>query len=175
MGISYKGTEKQKLAMKTYSRMINALESIETWLQDEYRRYGLTENQFIIMENLYYSGPLTLSDVVEKIAKSEANPTQVIDSLEKSGFIERHRSTKDRRYVLLFLTKSGSEKIAQHSDNHVKSITSLLKVLSTEEQGELSALCSKIVAGIPEKHSSRTKTKDKSTQNLITRRIDKEE
>ncbi len=71
----------------------------------------LTPSQFYSLMILDEMDGLPLSKISERIRRSPGNMTLVIDNLEKEEFVERQRSTKDRRVILIKLTDLGRKKI----------------------------------------------------------------
>lgn len=69
----------------------------------------------------------TPSDVAQTLMVTLGTVTTCLNNLERKGYIERIRSTKDRRVVHLYLTKKGRLIYRLHKRFHnqmVKSITS---------------------------------------------------
>lgn len=56
--------------------------------------------------------PMTPSKLAELTGLSSGAVTDVIDRLERAGFVKRERSTADRRSVLLRLTPAHTQRVA---------------------------------------------------------------
>jgi DNA-binding MarR family transcriptional regulator len=54
-------------------------------------------------------GPLPPSKIAQHIMVNSSTVTGVIDRLEKKGFLERMRNSKDRRVITIALTENGTE------------------------------------------------------------------
>jgi MarR family transcriptional regulator, 2-MHQ and catechol-resistance regulon repressor len=144
MGTRYQGTTEENRVLDSYVKIVRASNSLVARLGEEFHHYGLTESQFGVLEALYHMGPLCLSDLSRKILKSEANMTLIVDNLERDGLVVRKRSNKDRRYIVIHLTKAGREKIKLHFQGHVQVLVTLFQVLEPAEQEELARLCKKL-------------------------------
>lgn len=92
------------------------------------------------MEALYHLGPLSQGQLGEKILKSNANLTTVVDTLEKKGLVVRERSETDRRKVSVHLTDSGETLIAKVFPRHAKVVSEELGFLSVKEKNLLTEL-----------------------------------
>jgi MarR family 2-MHQ and catechol resistance regulon transcriptional repressor len=91
----------------------------------------------------------------QKILKSGANITTVVDNLESRGLAERKRDSTDRRVVFVHLTAQGGEVIQRLFPIHAKKITETMSRLDMREQHVLGALCRKLGAvQMPSEESS---------------------
>jgi MarR family 2-MHQ and catechol resistance regulon transcriptional repressor len=77
----------------------------------------------------------------DKILKSTANITTVIDNLEKRALVKRIRQENDRRYITVELTEKGRTLIHDIFPEHVKHINHELSILSKDEKVKLKTLC----------------------------------
>lgn len=133
----------EKLALKTFTKLIRAAETVTAEVHVELTRYNLSISQFGVLEALYHLGPMCQRDIAKKILKSTGNITLVIDNLEKRNLVKRYRNQKDRRYFDIHLTDKGNGLIAEIFPAHVKRITEKMARFSEEEQLELGRLCKK--------------------------------
>jgi len=96
---------------RTYDR----LKAIEDQLFSAWR---ITPQQYNVMRLLDASHPtpiptLTLSN---RLISRAPDITRMLDKLEASGWIERHRSTDDRRTVLVKITTGGKKLLREIAD-----------------------------------------------------------
>jgi DNA-binding MarR family transcriptional regulator len=70
--------------------------------------------------------------------------TGVVDKLVKKGIITRERSEKDRRIVLLQLTRKGAEIAQQVEERNLSVSKTLLESLSKKEQEQFVSIFKKI-------------------------------
>jgi len=105
---------------------------------------NLTVSQFAVLEAVYHLGPLCQGELVEKILKSNANLTTVVDSLERKKLVRRERSDTDRRRVTVHLTETGEEMIARVFPRHGEVVAREFISLSREEKTTLTAILKKL-------------------------------
>lgn len=74
---------------------------------------GLTGPQLWAIKIIAESAPIKVSDLARRMYLHPATVVGIIDRLETRGFVERTRSTKDRRVVEITLTDQGKEVVAQ--------------------------------------------------------------
>ena len=108
---------------------------------------NLSTSQFGVLEALYHLGPLQPSQLAQKILKSSGNLTLVLTNLEKRGLVRRQRQEDDRRCILVHLTATGRQLIADIFPGHVEIVTREINVLTADEQRELARLCRKLGLG----------------------------
>ena len=129
-------TEQQKLALKSYVRLMRCVESLTTTLHKHLANSGLTPSQFGVLDALYSLGPLCQKEISQKLLKSGGNITMVIDNLEKRELVKRVRDAQDRRKFMIELTNEGKTVIEQVFPTHAQVAEELFLVLSVDELEE---------------------------------------
>ena len=133
----------QRHALNVYVKLMRATNTATSKIHKHLKEDNLTLSQFGVIEALYHQGPLSQSDLGEKILKSNANLTTVVDSLEKKALVVRKRSDHDRRRVTVHLTELGRELIAKVFPRHAKVVTRELGFLTAGEKDALEKLLRK--------------------------------
>jgi MarR family 2-MHQ and catechol resistance regulon transcriptional repressor len=123
---------------------MRAADSARNYAARTLARSGLTLTQFAVLEALYHLGPMSLSDIAQKILTTGGNLTMVVGNLERQGLALRQRSPKDRRVLIVALTPNGKKLIRDLFPDHAKAIVDFLDILSPKEQERLSDLCRKL-------------------------------
>jgi MarR family transcriptional regulator, 2-MHQ and catechol-resistance regulon repressor len=144
MPTHYNGTPQETLALDTFIKLTRANNSLEKRLVAGEALGDLTLSQFGVLETLLHLGPLSQSDICDKLLKSGGNITLVIDNLEKRGLVRRDPARHDRRISIVSLTPSGESLIKEVFPQQLKAIVEEFGVLSSEEQAELGRLCKKL-------------------------------
>ena len=80
--------------------------------RDTHRPEELSYAQYCLLFGLAERGELSASELASLADVAPATATQMLDSLVAGGFVERSRSERDRRMVLVSLTARGSELVA---------------------------------------------------------------
>lgn len=80
--------------------------------RDTHRPEELSYAQYCLLFGLAERGELSASELASLADVAPATATQMLDSLVLAGFVERSRSERDRRMVLVSLTARGSELVA---------------------------------------------------------------
>ncbi|MCA9868407.1 MAG: MarR family transcriptional regulator [Anaerolineae bacterium] len=144
MATHYAGTAAERQALDTFIKLSRAAESVNRRVNDHLRAYDLSVSQFGVLEALYHLGPLPVGQVADKILRSSANLTLVVDNLVKRGLVVRERRANDRRTVEISLTDGGRALIAAIMPAHVTGVVDAFAPLSPDEQATLAALCRKL-------------------------------
>lgn len=80
---------------------------------------------------------VTPTDIAKELMLTLGTVTTSLNKLEKKGYIERERSTSDRRVVYVHLTKKGRLLYRLHREFHKKMV---LKILANMSESEAEAL-----------------------------------
>ena len=101
---------------------------------------GLTYPQYLVMLVLWEKDGLTVSEIGEKLFLESSTLTPLLKKLQSNGIVNRERSTKDERQVIISLTAQGHAlklkavdiplQVAQASACDLDSITQLKDLLS---------------------------------------------
>jgi len=98
---------------------------------------GLCLTDFAALEALLHKGPLTISEIQEKVRLASGSMTAAVDRLEKLGLVVRTSSPSDRRARVVELTAKGQRLAASSFERHAKDIEALMSVLSEREMEQL--------------------------------------
>jgi len=98
---------------------------------------GLCLTDFAALEALLQKGPLTITQIQEKVRLASGSMTAAVDRLEKLGLVVRKASPSDRRARLLELTGKGKRLAASCFEKHAKDLEALMSPLSEKEMEEL--------------------------------------
>ncbi|SHO53479.1 MarR family winged helix-turn-helix transcriptional regulator [Desulfopila aestuarii] len=135
--------DKQRNALNLFVKLMRATNKLTSTVHEHLKDDNLTISQFGVLEAVYHLGPLSQSELGNKILKSNANLTTVVDSLEKKMLVERERASDDRRRVTVKLTESGKELISQVFPRHAQVVTNELAFLSDQDKDTLEKLLRK--------------------------------
>src|SRR6266850_4562924 len=98
---------------------------------------GLCLTDFAALEALLHKGPLTISQIQEKVRLASGSMTAAVDRLEKLGLVVRKSSPSDRRARVVELTAKGKRLAASCFERHAKDLEALMSALSEEEMEQL--------------------------------------
>jgi len=82
------------------------------------------------------NGPKKMSELSDVLKTTKSNITNLVDILERSGYLSRVRSREDRRVVMVKLTKEGKrlyEKLLDSFDSLIKKVISKIPDEDLEE------------------------------------------
>jgi MarR family 2-MHQ and catechol resistance regulon transcriptional repressor len=94
---------------------------------------GLCLTDFAALEALLHKGPLTISEIQNKVRLASGSMTAAIDRLEKLGLVVRKSSPSDRRARVVELTMQGKRLAASCFERHAKDLEVVMSVLSESE------------------------------------------
>jgi len=134
-------SSEQRLALATYVRLMRAANAARSHASRQLEETGLTLSQFAVLEALYHLGPMSLSDLAQKILTTGGNLTMVAGNLEKQGLAYRQKSPEDGRVLIVVLTAKGKALIRRVFPEHAAAIRNFMSALNPSEQELLGNLC----------------------------------
>ena len=99
---------------------------------------------FAALEALLHKGPLTISEIQDKVLLASGSMTAAIDRLEKHGLVVRKSTPSDRRARIVELTREGTRVTAAYFGQHAKDLEELMSVLSGKEKAQMYASLKKL-------------------------------
>ena len=139
----------------TYGK--NADKSMKTWIQlsRAYNKiraseiayitsFGITMNQFEVLEVLYHRGDLNIGTITKLIMSTPGNVTVVIRNLKRDGYITSLPDPTDKRASILSITDKGKDLIEKLFPIHAKNFEGYFDALSDEETNTLFTLLRKL-------------------------------
>jgi DNA-binding MarR family transcriptional regulator len=108
---------------------------------------GATDGQFLTLLSTH--GPLPAGRLAELSGLTTGSVTAVIDRLEKGGYVERVRTSEDKRKVVVTPVPTGLAKIAREYDLYGQHLAGVLDSRSPEELAAVERFLSDMLA-VPE-------------------------
>jgi DNA-binding MarR family transcriptional regulator len=99
-------------------------------------RYGLTTPQFQLLLAATQSQDVTLGGLSEQLNCSRGNVTGIVDRLERDQWLQRERSTDDRRVITVRLTDKGDQ-VGEIQNQLAEELASLSHVWDEGQRGAL--------------------------------------
>ncbi len=100
-------------------------------ITDEFR--DLTYNDMHIIEAIGMEKPRNMSAIAKLMSVTTGTLTRAVDALEKKGYVQRQRSSQDKRVVHIVLTQRGVLAFRHHEKFHQDMIAFILEHVSEEE------------------------------------------
>jgi MarR family 2-MHQ and catechol resistance regulon transcriptional repressor len=127
-------------ALRAYVKLLRASRAVLARVEPRLTSNALTVTQLGVLEALLHIGPLTQRELGRKVLTSAGNMTDVVDKLERRGFVQRTRKPGDRRAVNVELTEQGRDLIAGLFPLHAADIAQAMGGLNADELRALGAL-----------------------------------
>lgn len=105
----------------------------------------ISNNDMHTIEAIGIKEPRSVSFVANRLGVTLGTMNIAMNHLEKKGYIERNRSTEDKRVVLVTLTKKGKKAYYHHRDFHKKMIRTVVADLSEDEMRVLYKCLNKLI------------------------------
>ena len=87
--------------------LLKARETAMSYFRPILQRHGLTEQQWRALRALHELGELTAAGLASECAILAPSMTRIMRKLEKDGYVQIRRSSKDQRELKLKVSASG--------------------------------------------------------------------
>ena len=98
---------------------------------------GLCLTDFAALEALLHKGPLTISEIQDKVMLASGSMTAAIDRLEKMRLVVRKSTAKDRRARVVQLTPEGKRVATASFEKHGKDLEQVVSILTEKDKTQL--------------------------------------
>lgn len=105
----------------------------------------ITPSQWGVLMLIEQCGKSSVKDVAHALHISSSAATQLVDGLVESGYVEREKYAKDRRAVVLTLSKKTEKQVGKMKKQMSQKFLEIFEVLSDKEFTQYCALNKKIV------------------------------
>ncbi len=94
---------------------------------------GLTYTQYIVLLVLWEKDGITVGEICDKLMLDNGTLSPLLKKIQQAGYIERKRSQKDDRVVLVTLTKEGKA-VQEKAKEIPKEVSSCIDLPSEKAQ-----------------------------------------
>lgn len=109
------------------------------------RQFGLTGPQLIVLRETAARGELSCSALARAVSVSLPTMTGIVTRLEFQGLVARHRSSSDKRQVLVSITNAGRQILQVAPPPLQETFTRQLEALEEWEQTQVLAVLQRVV------------------------------
>ncbi len=105
----------QSVEQEAFLNVIKTADFLQQVAAQVLRGHQMSEAQYNVLRILRGAGVegLKCSEIGDRMVTRDPDITRLLDRIEKQGWIERNRSTADRRVVTTRITQSGLDKLAE--------------------------------------------------------------
>lgn len=101
------GTEFRELMLQVFRTRMAFRRAMQRTLKRN--NAGITFEMLQVLSSLWHEQGITQQVLAERTAKDKACLTNLMNNLEKKGYVQREEDPTDRRSKLVFLTNEGEE------------------------------------------------------------------
>lgn len=131
-------------SMKTWIQLFRTYNKIRAKESAYIQSFGLTMNQFQVLEVLYHRGDMNIGTITKLTMGTHGNTTVVVKNLKRDGWISSIADVKDKRASILSITQKGRDIIEKLFPDHAKNFEHYFKVLDEDEMDTLFTLLRKL-------------------------------
>jgi DNA-binding MarR family transcriptional regulator len=101
--------------------------------------FRITFPQFDALLFLHRDGDMPMGALCDRMSLACSTVTDLVDRMEKGGFVARERDQNDRRVIKVRLLDRGAEMVARVMESRIHYLTTLMKDLAPEERAKIIA------------------------------------
>ena len=129
-----------RLASLLRKRFVERM-AAERWLIDA----GARPPTYGALTVIHRRGPISQREVSDLLGHHPSDVVDLVDMLERNGWVRRERDPDDRRRYRLTMTESGLVVLARYDEVAAQAEADVLAVLDDDERATLSELVNRIV------------------------------
>ena len=118
--MEYNYQEAMKLSNQLCFPLYAAARSVVNLYTPHLKPLGLTYTQYIVLLVLWENKTATVGELCETLMLDNGTLTPLLKKMQAAGYIDRRRSEKDDRIVVISLTEAGMELQLQARDIPLK-------------------------------------------------------
>lgn len=130
--------------MRTWMQIFRSYNKIRAKETTYIQSFGLTMNQFQVLEVLYHRGDLNIGSITKLTMSTPGNITVVVKNLKRDDYISSYTDSKDQRASILSITQKGKDVIEKLFPGHAENFEEYFKVLSDDELETLFTILRKL-------------------------------
>jgi DNA-binding MarR family transcriptional regulator len=108
-------------------------------------------SQWMTLRTIYENPGISVKDIARQLNVTGSAATQLVDLLEKKGYLTRSENAEDRRSTSIRLSNEIKDLFDQARTEAASEFNALFDVLSDEELATFCGLSKKVVGGIRDK------------------------
>ena len=136
--MAYEYHEAMKLANQLCFPLYAASRSVVSLYTPHLKPLGLTYTQYIVFLVLWEKDGITVGELCDRLMLDNGTLSPLLKKMERAGYVERNRSKRDDRVVVISLTEEG--RLLQEKAKNVPQKVSSCIGLSHEKAQTLHSL-----------------------------------
>lgn len=137
-------TEQTEKDLRLFRIWLKSTKTVFNRVAEDMKGYGLTAENFMVLELLYNKGPHYIQTICDKLMIASGSITYVVNKLEKKELVEKIQDEENRRHWTVNLTEKGEALFHEIFPQHVSTIERNLASLDNDEKEQLANLLKKV-------------------------------
>ena len=126
--------EKKDLAIK----LIDTMRRFKKINMKKFNNCSLTSGQISMLHQIYYKNmrlekPITVSQISKESQQTLSATTQIINNLDKEGYITRATDQADRRIIRITLSEKGEKFILEHHKKLISYANDIIETIGHDQ------------------------------------------
>lgn len=150
--MSGSGEKKRRRALAAFHAVQRVAEQSAVPVDAALAPLGMTASQFAVLEQLIaHEAPEALlhqQELADRLGRSKAQITAILDTLDRRGWLRRERHATDRRRLCVRLTLAGRAAYARAEPVRTAAIVTVMDALSGDQRAKLGRLCRRLLKAL---------------------------
>ncbi|SEV82413.1 DNA-binding transcriptional regulator, MarR family [Aliicoccus persicus] len=108
------------------------------------KEYNLSTLQFIALQIANDKEGITIGDLSKRLGLAHSTTTDIVDKLERSGFVRREKYEKDKRIVLVLVLERADDVIGQVIEKRIEYMKEVTEHLTNDESKQLKEILNSV-------------------------------
>jgi len=148
-------SEKEQLVQKIMTNMATGRRLMIACMQRF--KGSVTVSQIEALVITYNDGPITQKKLAEQMQLTPGSITQLVEQLERLGFVKRTSSTADRRVTHVTITETGAAEVVRIKAQKEELFKNVYKDMTLEEVRTMARVQEKMIAYLKERAGEQPK------------------
>jgi DNA-binding MarR family transcriptional regulator len=101
--------------------------------EKDFKKMHVTQSQILVMRVLNYYGDMKVSDISRELDLSNSTVSGIIDRLVEKKIVQRKRSEKDRRVVMISLAEEYRQPVKRRLNAVAQKMRKALSTITEED------------------------------------------
>jgi len=126
-------TERDKLITELFENMNAFKRAMHGRVSSFSNESPLSHAQLELLFTLRYIQPVSSKQLAEKLHMTPGGISQLVESIESHGYLERKASEQDKRVQFLYVSDKGEKLLRSHEKSRRQLVESVISDLTDEE------------------------------------------
>lgn len=148
-------SEKEHLVQEIMANMVTGRRLMIACMQRFKGSITISQTEALVV--IYHDGPITQKKLAAQMQLTPGSITQLVEQLERLGFVKRSASTSDRRVTHVAITETGTAEVMRIKARKEDLFKNVYQDMTIEEVRTMARVQEKMIAYLKERAGEQPK------------------